>query len=108
MGIDMWCSRAWDGSLYLLVALTGAAGCTQPLVAPGSSPSVSSSPETPLVPATVVPTTVVPATLVSEFPDDAPQQPLCGDPLLGRDFLLDDSGLPTRYVDAASDDSVRA
>jgi len=97
MGIDKCCSRSWDSPLCLLLVLAGAAGCGQQAPDPIVSPNASSSS------GTVVPEALAPAALVSEFPDDAPQQPLCGDPLLGVDFSLDDSGLPTLYVDAASD-----
>lgn len=103
MGIDKWRSRAWAGRLFLVAALAVAPGCGQQAPDPVLSPDASSSSDTALLPNTVVPTALAPAALVSEFPDDAPQQPLCGDPLLGSDFSLDDSGLPTLYVDAATD-----
>jgi hypothetical protein len=98
MGINTWCSR-WLGSpRYLLVALACAPGCTDQLADPGASPNAGSSSDAALVPATLLP-----AALVSEFPNDVPQQPLCGDQLLAVDFSLDESGLPTLYVDAATD-----
>ena len=98
MGVDRWCSRWWESPRYLLVALACAPGCTEQLASPGATPNAGSSSEAALGPAALVP-----AALVSEFPNDAPQQPLCGDPLLGLGFSLEESELPTLYVDAATE-----
>ncbi|HEX2871144.1 MAG TPA: hypothetical protein VHP33_07810 [Polyangiaceae bacterium] len=99
MGINScWC-RGWGGPLYLLAALVVLPGCGQQVSDP--IPNGASPPDAALAPvAPVVPT---PAALAERFLDDAPQQPLCGDALLGADFSLDDSGLPTVYVDAATE-----
>lgn len=101
MGVDNWCSRSWNGSLFLLVVLAGTPGCNALLGEQADIPD-GSPPNATVVPRGVAPAMLAPAALVEEFPDAAPQQALCGDPLLGPDFALDDSELPTLYVDAAS------
>jgi hypothetical protein len=114
MGIDRWCSRAWDGRLCLLVALAATPGCLpDPDLSVGTrSSAMAPVPDAPMPNAPVpdapaseafVPEAFVPDALVGQFPQDAPQQPLCGDALLGGDFSLDDSALPTLYVDATTD-----
>lgn len=101
MGINRcWC-RGWGESLYLLAALALLSGCGQQapdtvVILDAMSPSAAAV-------APNEPDTVTPAALAEQFADDAPRQPLCGDALLGAEFWLDDSGLPTVYVDAATD-----
>lgn len=99
MGIDScWC-RGWGG--LLLLALAVVPGCGQQ--APDTIVVVDGTSQPEAAPSPVAPATLTPAALAQQFLDDAPQQPLCGDALLGADFSLDDSGLPTVYVDAATD-----
>lgn len=102
------CSRAWKGSLCLLMALAGTPACTDQLDEPAPIPDTKPASELapgPNAPAqdAALPATPLPEELALEFEDDAPQHPLCGDPLLGADFFLDDAALPTLYVDPARD-----
>src|SRR5262245_59012552 len=103
MGINRWCSRAWDGRLCLVVALASTPGCSDQLGQEASIPSGTPAAEAALVPNAPAPKAPTPEELALEFQADAPSQPLCGDVLLGGDFSLDDAALPTLYVDAASD-----
>ena len=91
MAVNRRCSRAWRW-LTPFAGLVGALGCAQP--GPNAGYSLSDSGASPLL---------SPAELASEFAKDTPQEPLCGDPLLAGDFPIDESGLPTLYVDGASD-----
>lgn len=94
--MDGWWS--WDGRLYLLMAFGGVVvGCGEVAPLPEPSP-IGSETTTELV----TPDAFVPAMLADQFSGDAPSQPLCGDPLLGSEFVLEDAGLPTMYVDAAA------
>jgi hypothetical protein len=97
MSVDGWRFRAWAGPAYLLVSVTAAPGCTEQLTDVATIPDGSYS-STELL----APDAMVPAALVDRFSADAPQQALCGDPLLAPEFALDDSGLRTLYVDAAA------
>lgn len=105
--MSSWCSRAWNGPLCLVAALASAPGCNDQLGAPAQIPATNPASETapPNVPSpdTLLPSTPLPEELALEFHDDAPQQALCGDALLSVDFSLDDSALPTLYVDPATD-----
>lgn len=103
MGVDNWCSRSWNGSLFLLALLASTPGCNAVLGEQADIPDGTTSSNATVVPHGVPPAVLAPAALVDEFPDAAPQQALCGDPLLGPEFALDDAELPTLYVDAASD-----
>lgn len=89
------------------MALASAPGCTDQLGEPAQIPDTIPTSETapaPNVPASdPPPSTPLPDELALEFHDDAPQQAICGDSLLSVDFSLDDSALPTLYVDPATD-----
>lgn len=94
--MDGWWSR--DGRLCLSMAFAGGVvACGEMAPLPELSPTGSET-----TTALITPDEFVPAMLADQFAGDAPQQPLCGDPLLGADFVLEDSALPTTYVDAAT------
>jgi hypothetical protein len=82
--------------------LAGVPGCGPPFADPPNSNAMPPSDAVLAPDAAPAPDTLAPAALATQFLGDAPQQPLCGDPLLGPEFSLDDSGLPTLYVDAAT------